>query len=107
MNPDYHHSRPGDDQHFCSRCAEKIEHIIPAGDSRLRTVCPACRTIHYRRRWIAPDSLLRRRVPRILRQQGRARSPRCGKLEGLGRRQGVDLQDSSGHHVPRRLEAHG
>jgi ADP-ribose pyrophosphatase YjhB (NUDIX family) len=48
MNPDYHHSRPGDEQYFCSRCAERIELIIPAGDSRLRTVCPTCRTIHYR-----------------------------------------------------------
>lgn len=48
MNTDYHHSRPGDEQLFCSRCAAKIEQLIPAGDSRPRTVCPACRTIHYR-----------------------------------------------------------
>jgi ADP-ribose pyrophosphatase YjhB (NUDIX family) len=32
---------------FCSQCGTQTEHIIPADDSRLRAVCPACGMIHY------------------------------------------------------------
>lgn len=32
---------------FCSHCGHHLEQQIPQGDSRLRDVCPACKTIHY------------------------------------------------------------
>jgi len=32
---------------FCSRCAHPVVLDIPAGDNRLRHVCPHCGTIHY------------------------------------------------------------
>jgi len=34
--------------HFCDRCGAPVAQEIPAGDSRLRHVCTACGTIHYR-----------------------------------------------------------
>ena len=32
---------------FCSQCASPVEQRIPAGDNRLRFVCPHCRITHY------------------------------------------------------------
>jgi ADP-ribose pyrophosphatase YjhB (NUDIX family) len=32
---------------YCSHCASPISQQIPAGDTRLRFVCPNCHTIHY------------------------------------------------------------
>lgn len=32
---------------FCSHCGHATDTQIPLGDSRLREVCSACRTIHY------------------------------------------------------------
>jgi ADP-ribose pyrophosphatase YjhB (NUDIX family) len=32
---------------FCAHCGNPVERIIPAGDNRLRHVCPACGSIHY------------------------------------------------------------
>jgi len=32
---------------FCVRCGAAAEHVVPAGDNRLRRVCPACSYIHY------------------------------------------------------------
>jgi ADP-ribose pyrophosphatase YjhB (NUDIX family) len=32
---------------YCSKCGTPVEQRIPAGDSLLRFVCPACGTIHY------------------------------------------------------------
>ena len=32
---------------FCSDCGSPTEQRIPEGDSRLRSVCPACQVIHY------------------------------------------------------------
>lgn len=32
---------------FCSECGGTTETLIPEGDSRLRAVCSACKTIHY------------------------------------------------------------
>jgi ADP-ribose pyrophosphatase YjhB (NUDIX family) len=32
---------------FCSDCGHAVEHRIPAGDTRIRAVCPACTTVHY------------------------------------------------------------
>ena len=32
---------------FCSQCGVAVDHRIPADDSRLRAVCPACSTVHY------------------------------------------------------------
>lgn len=33
--------------HYCSQCGSKVEYRIPPGETILRAVCPACRTIHY------------------------------------------------------------
>jgi ADP-ribose pyrophosphatase YjhB (NUDIX family) len=32
---------------FCSQCGNPLSQQIPAGDNRLRFVCPQCQTIHY------------------------------------------------------------
>ena len=32
---------------YCSHCGTEVIRQIPAGDNRERSVCPACRTIHY------------------------------------------------------------
>ena len=32
---------------YCSNCASPLQHRIPGGDSRLRAICDACKTIHY------------------------------------------------------------
>jgi ADP-ribose pyrophosphatase YjhB (NUDIX family) len=32
---------------YCSVCASEVEHKIPAGDNRVRAVCPNCATVHY------------------------------------------------------------
>ncbi|MDP2027702.1 NUDIX hydrolase [Sulfuriferula sp.] len=32
---------------FCSACGSSVTQTIPAGDNRLRFVCPECDTIHY------------------------------------------------------------
>lgn len=32
---------------FCSKCGGAAVRIVPAGDNRLRRVCPACAYIHY------------------------------------------------------------
>lgn len=32
---------------FCALCGTKVEHRIPADDSRVRAVCPSCGHIHY------------------------------------------------------------
>ncbi len=33
--------------YFCSTCGNSVEQKIPAGETLLRAVCPACQTIHY------------------------------------------------------------
>lgn len=32
---------------FCSECGERVQRLIPEGDTLPRHVCPACGTIHY------------------------------------------------------------
>lgn len=32
---------------YCSSCGEKVNWLVPKGDSRPRYVCPACDVIHY------------------------------------------------------------
>ncbi|MHB8847590.1 MAG: NUDIX hydrolase [Burkholderiales bacterium] len=32
---------------FCGECGTEVTQIIPAGDNRLRDVCPVCETIYY------------------------------------------------------------
>ena len=32
---------------FCALCGHKVNHCIPADDSRMRAVCPACGHVHY------------------------------------------------------------
>ncbi|MBU0603330.1 MAG: NUDIX hydrolase [Gammaproteobacteria bacterium] len=32
---------------FCAHCGSPVERLVPAGDNRLRHVCPACGCIHY------------------------------------------------------------
>jgi ADP-ribose pyrophosphatase YjhB (NUDIX family) len=32
---------------FCPACAHPLEQRIPAGDTRVRSVCPACGAVHY------------------------------------------------------------
>ncbi len=32
---------------FCSECGEKVSHLVPEGDNRLRFVCQRCDTVHY------------------------------------------------------------
>lgn len=32
---------------FCSECGSPVKQIIPAGDNRLRDVCPICETVYY------------------------------------------------------------
>lgn len=32
---------------FCTHCGKPVEHRIPAGDNRLRHICPSCGTVHY------------------------------------------------------------
>ena len=32
---------------FCDQCGHAVEQIIPADDTRIRAVCPACATVHY------------------------------------------------------------
>jgi ADP-ribose pyrophosphatase YjhB (NUDIX family) len=32
---------------FCSQCGKEVEQKIPQGETLLRAVCPACKTIHY------------------------------------------------------------
>ena len=32
---------------FCSNCGASLTRTVPAGDDRLRSVCEACRTVHY------------------------------------------------------------
>ena len=32
---------------FCSECASELRQEVPAGDDRLRYVCPSCEIIHY------------------------------------------------------------
>jgi ADP-ribose pyrophosphatase YjhB (NUDIX family) len=37
----------GTPQQFCSRCAAQLSSAIPAGDNKLRYVCPDCGETHY------------------------------------------------------------
>lgn len=32
---------------YCAHCGSEVELKVPAGDNRLRHVCPACGSIHY------------------------------------------------------------